>query len=148
MWATASLPYNRGMDTATSPSAPRFAVAGSLLEALAARDFDRVSASFEDAASLSALLPRGLCEWQGAAEIGAAFFGWFGDHDDFEVVDASVGQVGSRLQLRWRVRVRGARFDGETRVAEQHAYADTGATGRIRSMVLLCSGFCTGCSDV
>lgn len=144
MRAMAFLPYNRGMDTtSTPPSAPRFAVAGSFLEALAAKDFHRLAAALDADASLSALLPRGYCEWHGAAEIGAVFEKWFGDVDEFEVADAAVGQVGTRLQLRWRVRVRGGpRFGDDAMVVEQHVYADTAQTGRIRSMSLLCSGFC------
>jgi hypothetical protein len=131
------------MDTTDqSPSAPQFAVAGSFLEALAAYDFDRFTDLVDDDASLSALLPRGFCEWHGAAEIRAAFERWFGDVEDFEVADASVGQVGPRLQLRWRVRLRATRLGDEAMVVEQHVYADTGATGRIRSMSLLCSGYC------
>ncbi len=144
MRAMAGRRYNTGMDTIdTSPSDPRFAVAGSLLEALAARDFERLAAALDDDASLGALLPRGFCEWHGATEISAMFRQWFGEIEQFEVADASVGQVGSRLQLRWRVRVRGARFGDETMVVEQHVFADTGPSGRIRSMSLLCSGFCS-----
>ena len=127
-------------DQATS--APHFAVAGLLLEALAANDFDRLASGLDDDATLFALLPRGFCEWRGASEISAAFERWFGDVEEFEVVDASVGQVGPRLQLRWRVRLRGSRLGDEARIVEQHVYADTAASGRIRSMSLLCSGYC------
>jgi len=137
------------MDTTQiSPSGPEFAVAGSFLEALAANDFERLAAVLDDDASLCALLPRGFCEWHGAAEIRTAFEGWFGDVEEFEVADASIGQVGSRLQLRWRVRVRGPRFGAEAMVCEQHVYADTAPNGRIRSMSLLCSGFCQERLDV
>jgi len=137
------------MDIAdASPSTPQFAVAGSFLEALAARDFGRLGATLDDDATLKALLTRGFDEWRGAAEIRSAFERWFGDADEFEVVDASVGQVGPRLQLRWRVRVHGGRFGAETMVVEQHVYADTAVTGRIRSMSLLCSGFCQAHFDV
>jgi hypothetical protein len=59
----------------------------------------------------------------------------------FEVTDASVGEVGALLQLRWRLRLRGARLGDVAMVVEQHAYAATGATGRIERMSLLCSGF-------
>jgi hypothetical protein len=135
--------YNRGMHTPEEPSsAPQFAVAGVFLEALAANDFDRLAGVLDDDASLSALLPRGFCEWHGAAEIGEVFERWFGDVEEFEVADASVGQVGARLQLRWRVRLRGTRLGDDPMVVEQHVYADTTATGRIRSMSLLCSGYC------
>ena len=131
-----------------SSSAPQFAVAGLVLEALATRDFDRLDAALDGNAVLCALLPGGYSEWRGAADITAAFERWFGDVDEIEVVDASVDQVGSRLQLRWRVRLRAPRFCDEARLVEQHVYADTTATGRIRSMSLLCSGFCKELFDV
>jgi hypothetical protein len=66
---------------------------------------------------------------------------WFGGAADFELVDAAVGQVGGRLHLSWRVRVRPAPFgigDG-WHVIEQQAYVDAGDT--IGSLDLLCSGF-------
>jgi hypothetical protein len=143
MRATLARPYNWGMNTTDpSPSAPQFAAAGSFLEALAARDFGRLGAALDGDAVLFALLPRGYDEWHGPAEIRGAFETWFGGVEEFEVVDASVGQVGPRLQLRWRVRVRGPRWGDEVMVVEQHLYADTSGTGRFQSMRLLCSGFC------
>ena len=133
--------------TSASPSAPQFAAAGSFLEALAAQDFDLIARALEADASMSALLPRGHDEWHGAGEIKDAFAGWFGDSEEFDVVDASVGQVGALVQLRWRVRMRAERRGPEVMVAEQHVYADFSPSGRIRSMRLLCSGFCTERSD-
>ena len=137
------------MDTnERSPAAPEFAVGGSLLEALAASDFARLSTVLDEGASLCALLPRGFREWRGAAEIVATFEGWFGDVEHFELIDASLGRVGSRLQMRWQVRLRGARLGRQACIVEQFAYADTGSTGRIQSMQLLCSGFCPEQTDV
>jgi ketosteroid isomerase-like protein len=141
--AMLSKPHNEGMDIkATPPSSPGLALAGSLLEALAAGDFDRLAAVFDDDASVSALLPGGFRVWNGAAEIAAVFEGWFGDVEDYELIDASVGQVGARLQLRWQLRLRGARLGSRARVVEQYAYADTASSGRIHRMALHCSGFC------
>jgi hypothetical protein len=143
MWAMASRLTTEDMDTTdTSPTPPQFAVAGSFLEALAAHDFDRLTDVLDADASMAALLPRGFDEWHGAAGVTAAFEQWFGGVDEFEVVDASVGQVGSRLQLRWRVKVRGGHRGDEPMIVEHHVYADTAPTGRIRAMSLLCSGFC------
>jgi SnoaL-like domain len=127
--------------TRTSPAAPRFGVAGVFLEALAAQDFQRLATTLDPDAALSALLPRGYCEWRGATEIGAAFAEWFGNVEHFEVADASVGQVGPMLQLRWRVRLQGGRLGDAPMIAEQHVYAATGPSGRIQRMSLLCSGF-------
>ena len=128
--------------TRTPEPAPNFAVAGQLLETLAAGDFAGLGTLLEPDATMSALLPRGFDEWRGPGEICAAFERWFGDVDEFEVVDASVGQVGARLQLRWRVRVCGARFGAGARLVEQHVYADTAPSGLIGGLRLLCSGYC------
>ena len=62
--------------------------------------------------------------------------------DEYEVLDATVGLVGTRLQLSWRLHVRGGRLGPDDFVVEQHGYADTGPTGRIQSLCLVCSGFC------
>jgi hypothetical protein len=129
--------------TVTTPdSAPHFAVAGLFLEMLAAGDFGRLAGALDPDATMAALLPKGFREWHGAGEICAVFAGWFGDVDDYEVVDASVGQVGNRLQLRWRVRVRGPRLGEGARLVEQQVYAETGPSGRISGMRMLCSGYC------
>jgi hypothetical protein len=125
----------------TTADAPHFAIAGVLIEALAAHDFVRMTRALEADATLSALLPSGHREWSGASAIGGAFEMWFGDAEEFELVDASVGQLGSLLQLRWRLHVRAARRGAGPMIVEQHAYAATGPSGRINRMSLLCSGF-------
>jgi hypothetical protein len=128
--------------TAAGSDLAMFSVAGAFLDGLAARDFPRIAATLDDAAHLSALLPRGLAEWDGATQISAAFRRWFGDAERFELVEAVVGEVGSRIHLHWRVRVQAqARGDGWF-VVEQQVYADTGPDGRIVRLFLLCSGFC------
>jgi hypothetical protein len=128
--------------TAIRPDVPLFSVAGTLLEALAARDFPRLTTNFTDAAHLSALVPSGFEECDGPAQIGATFRRWFGDVDRFQLVDAVLGEVGPRLHLRWRVRMQAARFGAGWVVVEQQVYADTGPDGRITRLFLLCSGFC------
>ena len=128
------------MTSATSP-APHFEAAGMLLDALAAHDFDALEDALDGAATMACLLPRGFREMDGPAEITAAFRTWFGDVDCCEVVDASVGQIGDLLELRWRLRVGGGRFDDAVKVVEQHAYATLGEGGRIDHLRLLCSGF-------
>jgi len=133
--------YNDTMTEVQPAANAQFGVAGVLLDAFAAHDFDGLAAALDPAAMMSALLPRGLVEWEGADEICGAFGTWFGDVEDFEVVDVAVGQVGALLQLRWRVRVRGGRFGDEATIAEQCAYASCGPSARITRVRLLCSGF-------
>ena len=119
---------------------PPFSVAGTVLEALARRDFGRLAAALRDDVHLRALLPRGFKEWHGRAGVEEAFTGWFGDFDEFELVDALAGEVGPRLHLRWRLRVRGPSTEGRWLVVEQQVYAD--ADDEIYRLSLLCSGFC------
>jgi hypothetical protein len=78
---------------------------------------------------------------EGPEAVADAFRSWFADAQDFEIVDATVGEVGGRLHLSWRLGVRPAPFgigDG-WHVIEQQAYADAGET--IQALDLLCSGF-------
>lgn len=121
---------------------PRVSVAAAFLEGLSAQDFARIAATLDDDAHLTALVPSGFKQWHGTEQIGATLRRWFGDVDDFDLVDAAVGEVGQRLHLRWRVRVRAARLGVGWFVVEQQVYADTGSDGRIAQLFLLCSGFC------
>ena len=128
--------------TARPPDVPLFSVAGTFLEALAVRDLARLTATLTDTAHLSALVPGGLQEADGPAQIGDTVRRWFGGAHRFELVDAVVGEVGTRLHLRWRLRVHDERRGPGPFVVEQQVYADTGPDGRIARMSLLCSGFC------
>jgi hypothetical protein len=146
MRCAAPAPYNVFMtDACQIPTQPRrtttrWSVAGLLLEAIAARDFERLADCFEPAATMRALLPRGPVELHGAAEIVGAFQRWFGDAEGFEVLDATVGDVGSRLHASWRLRAHPTPSgDDRWHVIEQQVYAHAGE--RIDSLDLLCSGF-------
>jgi hypothetical protein len=136
------------MTTPTAHRTHQFAAAGLFLEQLATGDFSRLGLAFEEDATLRALLPNRVKEWGGRDGVRAAFEMFFRQLDQFEILDAEVGQVGSRMQLRWRVRVRGVeRFGDGDFVVEQFCYADGGPTGRILSMSLICSGFCRERTD-
>jgi hypothetical protein len=126
-----------------SPDAvvPAFALAGSFLEGLAAQDFTRLGDALTADARLRALLPKGLREWTGAEAIAGAFARWFGATEDFELVEATVGEVGGRLHMHWRVRLRAERLGTGWFTVEQQAYADTAAGGRIARLDLLCTGY-------
>lgn len=121
----------------------RWSVGGIFLEALATRDYERMATTLGEDVRFRALLPPGPTQWQGSPQVAEAFRSWFGGADDFEVVDATVGEIGGRLHLSWRIRVRPAPFGiGEGwHVIEQHGYAD--ATDAIETLDLLCSGFRT-----
>ncbi len=85
------------------------------------------------------LLPRGPMEVIGAEQAVEQFRRWFGGDDVFEILDASVGQVGPRIYLRWRIKMHPVDARDEERVLEQHLFT-TGNTV-IRTLDLLCSGF-------
>lgn len=119
----------------------RWSVGGTFLEGLGARDFTRLAASLAPGIRMRALLPPGPMEWAGSGDVAETFRSWFGDATDFELIDATVGEVGGRLHLSWRLRVRPAPFgigDG-WHIIEQQAYAD--ADTAIDALDLLCSGF-------
>lgn len=119
----------------------RWSVGGLFLETLANRDYTRMAAVLERRIRFRAMLPRGPMEFDGARAVTDAFGSWFGEAADFELVDATVGEIGRRLHLTWRIRLRPAPFDiGDGwHVIEQQAYAD--ATDTIHALDLLCSGF-------
>jgi hypothetical protein len=120
---------------------PQFAVAGAFLEGLAAQDFNRLDDTLTADSALRALLPRGFREWTGADVIAGQFARWFGDTEDFELVEATVGDVAGRLHLRWRLRLRAERLGNGWFTVEQQAYADADADGRIARLDLLCTGY-------
>lgn len=127
-------------DSATQSSA-RWSVGGVFLESLASRDYAQMAATLSGDVRFRAMLPPGPMDLHGADEVAGVFGSWFGEAEDFEVVDAEVGEVGGRLHLSWRLRVRPAPFgigDG-WHLIEQQAYADAGDT--IDALDLLCSGF-------
>ena len=117
------------------------AFAGSFVEGLAAQDFAVLGGALAAGACLRALLPSGLREWVGADAIADRFAYWFGDTEDFELVEAAVGEVGGRLHLQWRLRLRAERLGRGWFTVEQQAYADTDESGRIAQLDLLCTGY-------
>jgi len=126
--------------TSDASSATRWSVGGLLLEALAARDFDRMTDCFEPAATMRALLPPGLAECQGAPQIVENLRSWFGGAEQFEVLDGTVGDGGGRVHVSWRLRMRPTPWgDDSWHVIEQQAYLQ--ADERIGTIDLLCSGF-------
>ena len=71
----------------------------------------------------------------------AQFARWFGDTEDFELIEATVGEVGGRLHLHWRLRLQAERLGAGWFTVEQQAYADTADGGRIARLDLLCTGY-------
>ena len=117
------------------------AVAGRLIDALAARDFDAIVATLAPEVRFRALLPGRVLELQGRDQARGAFVRWFGNADRWELTEAVVGEVGGRIHLRWRVRLTDEHVGKGMFVVEQQAYADLGADGRLRDVALLCTGY-------
>jgi hypothetical protein len=128
-------------DRETVSVVPEPAAARSFVEGLAGQDFTQLGDALAPDARLRALLPHGPFEWAGAEAIAGRFAGWFGDTEDFEVIDATVGEVGGRLHLHWRLRLRAQRLGPGWFTVEQQAYADTGDSGRIARLDVLCTGY-------
>jgi hypothetical protein len=128
-------------DHSAASVVPQFARAGSLLEGLAGQDFAQLGSALAADARLRALLPPGLREWTGAQVIADQFALWFGNTQDFDLVEATVGEVGGRLHLHWRLRLRAERLGTGWFTVEQQAYADTDDGGRIAQLDLLCTGY-------
>jgi hypothetical protein len=135
--------YNETVTTlAGEPEAnPRPDSVRIFFDSLAAQDFPRLASAFSDDVHLRALLPGEFKEWHGAERVAATFRRWLDKTEEFELVDATVDVVGTRLHLRWRARLRAERIGEGWFVVEQEAYVDTDADDRIRHLSLLCSGY-------
>lgn len=126
--------------TESSSTTTRWSVGGLLLEALAARDFQRMEDCFAPAATMRALLPPGLALSEGAPAIVERIRSWFGGAEEFEVLDGTVGEVGGRLHLAWRLRMHPTPWgDDAWHVIEQQSYLQAG--DHIDAIDLVCSGF-------
>jgi hypothetical protein len=121
--------------------AQRSAVAWSFLASLAAQDFAQLGDALAADSRLRALLPAGPREWTGAEMIADRFARWFGDTEDFDLVEVAAGAVGGRLHLHWRLRLRAERLGTGWFTVEQQAYADAGEDGSIARLDLLCTGY-------
>jgi hypothetical protein len=127
-------------DHATIADGP-LAVAGQFLDALLARDFRAVTCCLEPDVRMRALVPRGLLERDGPDQVAGQLRTWFATDERLEVIDATVGQVGPRIYLRWRLRLLSPEPGGPARELEQHAFVTVAR--RIAVMDLLCCGFFT-----
>ncbi len=127
--------------TAAREPTPPLSVGGLFIEALARRDFGALADRLEPGVRLRALLPAGSLEMTGREEVAGWFRSLFGGPEELDLADATVGEVGPRLYLRWRVGLTVPGPSGLRRVVEQHVFAASGE--RISALDLLCSGFVT-----
>jgi TusA-related sulfurtransferase len=109
-----------------------------LVGAIAARDYRRIFDVLARDIRLRYLIPSGPGHTAGAADVAAKLFEWFGDVVELEVQETLVERVSDRMSVRFRFLFREG---ADWKLAEQQAYLDTDADGRIAAIDLLCSGF-------
>lgn len=128
---------------ATTPTidGPALPVARAFLTALVAQDFTAVGNTLAPHVHLRALLPRGPREWREVEAVAGRFEQWFGDTEQFDPIGVTLGEVGGRVQLRWRFRLQAARLGPGSFVVEQVAYADVNERAGIAHLDLLCTGY-------
>lgn len=126
---------------------PELAVARSFLGGLVAQDFATVADAMAPHVHLRALLPGGLWEGTGAEVVAGRFERWFGDTEQFDPIEATVGEAGGRVYLRWRFRLQARRLGPGSFVVEQSAYADVEERARITRLDLVCTGYLQEGSD-
>lgn len=113
-------------------------VGGQLLDAIAARDYERIETCFADGASLRVLTPGPLRELEGAADAAGRYRFWLEPLDGFELLDGDVEAIADRVRVRYRFR---GRDPGKGWQLNEHTgYADI-RDGRIRKMNVTCTGF-------
>lgn len=113
-------------------------VAHRLLDAIATRDFEALAGCFAPDASLRILTPKRLREEAGRDDAAATFRRWFGDMEDFELVDGDVAEIADRVRIRWHTRGR----DPAKGVQENEhtGYAEIDG-GLIVALNVSCAGF-------
>jgi hypothetical protein len=116
-------------------------VARRFLDCLAVQDFETLAANLSDDVRLRALLPGDTKEWHGSERVKATFIRWFGNTQEFELVDAALDDLGPRVHMSWLARVRAERLGEGWFKVEQHAYAETDEHDRIQHLWLTCSGY-------
>jgi len=119
------------------PSSIPYAASG-LAGALVTGDFHRLTTMFVADVHMRALIPPGPVELSGAAAAAAKFASWFGGSKHLESVRTGSDEVGDRLHIFYRLRVK--RSDDPTSIVEQHLFCSLDE-GRITALDLVCSGF-------
>jgi hypothetical protein len=109
------------------------------VEAIAAQDWDRLTACLSPHVQFRAAIPSGnpFRECDTAEETATLLGRWFGDADPLRLLDSSIEQLGNRVRLGYRF---GSFEEGRWYLVEQQAYADV-VNGQIVAMSLVCSGF-------
>ena len=125
------MPVSRSRSSVTDLSAM-------VVAALTERDFGRLADTLAPEVRMRALTPSGCVELSGAEPAAARFASWFGESKGFELVHSGSDEVGDRLHVFYRLRVK--RPGDPWKVIEQHLFCALDE-GRITALDLVCSGF-------
>ena len=109
-----------------------------LVAALTERDFARLAGTLAPDVRMRALIPPGPVELSGSELAAARFASWFGESEGLELIHAGSAEVGDRLHVFYRLRVK--RPGDPWKLIEQHLFCALDE-GRITALDLLCSGF-------
>jgi TusA-related sulfurtransferase len=124
-------------DSQAAPPAPSGDLAAGLVGSLATKDYDALGRLLAEDLRFRMLLPSGPTAESAASAALARIASWFADADAIEVEASASDEVGGRLALTYRLRVRRA---SGWHLIEQHLMMDV-VDGRISGIDLLCSGF-------
>jgi hypothetical protein len=102
------------------------------------RDFDRLADHFHPHVACRLLIPSGLLTPLNATTLMRSVRQWFGEADHFDMESSHITQVGDRLHVGYRIRLREG---GLWYMVEQETYSQLEG-GSITRFDLLCSGFC------
>jgi hypothetical protein len=114
------------------------ALADMLVESLAEQDFDRLASTLSTNVRMRALIPPGPVELTGAEQAAARFASWFGRTNELELIRSGSEDVGDRLHVFYRLRVK--RPGDPWKIVEQHLFCAL-ENGDVAALDLLCSGF-------
>jgi hypothetical protein len=109
-----------------------------LVAAVTERNFGRLARTLAPDVRMRALIPPGPLEVSGAEAAAAKFASWFGEANGLELVHSGSEEVGDRLHVFYRLRVK--RPGDPWKVIEQHLLCVLG-DGCITALDLVCSGF-------
>lgn len=138
---TTATPTQTPAGTPTDQPSTQWPIAALFLDALSRRDFAGLAACLAPDVRMRAVTPLKELDLHGPDEVSDRFRMWFGDAPEFGVVDASIGGVGARAYLSWRIQTQGRGGAPVTEVVEQHVFVRTNEA--ITAIDLLCSGFQT-----
>ena len=120
---------------------PRFSATDlgtTFVAALTEKNFGRLADTLAPDVRLRALIPPGSVELSGAEPAAARFASWFGEPNELELIHSGSDEVGDRLHVFYRLRVK--RPGDLWKVIEQHLFC-AHDEGRITALDLVCSGF-------